>query len=123
MVNREDFTFQFYQPIYNLWLYTEILKNKIPAPGFLRADLDGNFMAVEAYQNARFTGSMFPHIDPLKEVNAERAKLGELAANIPLTTVEQATESLNSGDSDSNMEQFANEYKKAVSLTAAPATA
>lgn len=116
MVNREDFSFQFYQPIYNLWLYTEILKNKIDAPGYLKADQEGNYMAVEAYQAARFTGSMFPHIDPLKEVNAERAKLGELAANIPLTTVEQATEVLNGGDSDSNIDQFANEVSKARQL-------
>lgn len=115
-VNREDFTFQFYQPIYNFWLFTEILKLKINAPGYLKAVLNNNEMAIEAYQNARFTGPMFPHIDPLKEVNAERAKLGKLAENIPLTTVEAATEALNGGDSDSNIDQFAEEMEHATSL-------
>lgn len=115
-VNREDFTFQFYQPIYNFWLYTEILKFKIDAEGYLKAVLENNDTAIEAYQNARFTGPMFPHIDPLKEVKAEREKLGTLAAHIPLTTVEAATEVLNGSESDSNMEQFAEELNKAEEL-------
>lgn len=115
-VNREDFTFQFYQPIYNFWLFTEIMKGKIRAEGYNKAVLNNNDMALEAYQNARFTGSMFPHIDPLKEVKAEREKLGVLAAAIPLTTVEAATEALNCGDGDSNMEQFAEELRLAESL-------
>ena len=71
---------------------------------------------MEAYSNARFTGPLFPHIDPLKEVKAEREKLGTLAAHIPLTTVEAATEFLMSGDSDSNAYQFAEELKQAKEL-------
>jgi hypothetical protein len=70
-------------------------------------------MVVEAYENARFTGPHFPHIDPLKEVNAERAKLGELAKHIPLTTIEGSVEALGTGDSDSNVIQFADELKNA----------
>jgi len=119
-VNRDNFSMQFYQEIYNFWLHFEILKNKIQAPGYLVSYYANNWMAVEAYRNARFTGPMFPHIDPLKEVNAERAKLGELAVNIPLTTVESATEALNSGDSNSNMDQFAEEYKKSKILDIQP---
>jgi hypothetical protein len=57
-----------------------------------------------------------PHIDPLKEVMAERAKLGTAADAIPLTTVEDATRNLNGGDSDSNMTQFADEYQTAKKL-------
>lgn len=113
MVNRDDFTFQFYQPIYNLWLHLEILQSKIPAPQYLNAFSVNNEMVLDAYRNARFTGPMFPHIDPLKEVKAEREKLGELGRNIPLTTVEQATEALMGGDSDSNIEQFGIELKYA----------
>lgn len=112
-VNREDFSYQFYQKIYCFWLYTEVLANKVQAPGYVEAFRSRNWMAVEAYHTARFTGPMFPHIDPLKEVNAERAKLGTLGDTIPLTTVEQATEALNGGDSDSNIEQFAEEVAKA----------
>lgn len=115
-VNREDFSLQFFQPIYNFWLHTEILKNKIQAPGYLLSFYNGNLMALEAYRSCRFTGPMFPHIDPLKEVKAEREKLGELAVNLPLTTLEAATEALNGGDSSSNMEQFAQELLKASSL-------
>jgi capsid protein len=111
LVNRDDFGEQFYQPIYNLFLYTECLKNKVEAPGYLKAITSENDMVTEAYQSARFTGTMVPHIDPLKEVNAVRKALGTLADNIPLMTVEQATEILNGGESDENIEQFAEEIK------------
>lgn len=115
-VTRIHFAFQFYQPFYNLWLETEILKMKITAPGYLKGIMDKNNMVLDAYQNARFVGANVPHIDPLKEVNAERAKLGAKAINIPLTTVEAATEALNGGDSDSNIEQFAEELAESERL-------
>lgn len=116
-VARKNFAFQFYQPIYDLWLSVEILKNKIPAQGYLKAFLiSKNTMVLDAYHNARFVGAGVPHIDPLKEVNAERAKLGAKAINIPLTTVEAATEALNGGDSDSNIDQFAEEFEYAEKL-------
>jgi capsid protein len=108
-VEREDFTNQFYKHIYKFWLYTEILKNKIQAPGYVSAIFSKNFMVTESYEKMRFTGPHFPHIDPLKEVKAEREKLGALGKNMPLTTLELATESLGGGDSDSNIEQFADE--------------
>jgi capsid protein len=116
VVNRDDFSFQFYQPIYDVFLYVEILKNKISAVGYLEAFAQDNEMVLEAYQNARFTGPMFPHIDPVKEVKAEREKLGPLGAHIPLTTAEAATEALNAGDSDSNMEQFSEELAQSKKL-------
>lgn len=112
-VEREFFAAQYYNYIYKFWLYTEILTGKIQAEGYLSAVTSNNFMVVEAYENARFTGPHFPHIDPLKEVNAERAKLGELAKHIPLTSIESATESLGGGDSDANVIQFADELKNA----------
>jgi capsid protein len=115
-VERDYFNSQFYVPIYAFWLFIEVYNNKISAPGYLDAWYKKNWMVNESYNNARFTGPMFPHIDPLKEVNAERAKLGELAAGIPLTTVEQATEVLNGGDSDSNALQFSEELKTAEKL-------
>lgn len=115
-IQRDDFQSQFYQPIYNFWLYTEILKGNIQAPGYLTARINGDQMLTEAYYLCRFTGPMFPHIDPLKEVNAERAKLGKSFDHVPLTTVENATEVLNGGDSDSNMEQAAEELKYADEL-------
>lgn len=108
---RSKFQSQWYDLVYRFWFHIQVLQNKIQAPGYLQAFNNGNYMVVDAYLNCRFTGPMFPHIDPLKEVNAERKKLGVLGDNIPLTTVEMATEVLNGGESSSNMEQFSEEYK------------
>ena len=115
-VQRDDFTKQCLMYVYKFWLYTEILKNKIPADGYLQAVIQKNYMITESYEQMRMTGPHFPHIDPLKEVKAEREKLGALGKNINLTTVELATEALGGGDSDSNVEQFADEIKMAESF-------
>lgn len=115
-VNRKQFGVDFYQPSYNTWLQMQVLSNKISAPGFLKAVMEENIMAIEAYQFARFEGANVPHIDPLKEVEAERAKLGELAKDLPLTTLEAATEALNGGDATANMAQYSKEREKAKQL-------
>lgn len=115
-VLRHDFSEQFDQTIYQFWLAIEILKNKVQAPGFLDAFYKNNYMAMTAYCSARWVGANVPHIDPVKEVEAERKKLGDLAAGIPLTTIEAATEALNGGDSDSNLEQVAAEMQRAKEL-------
>jgi capsid protein len=106
-VNRDDFTEQFYQPIYTLWLHIEILKNKVQAPGYLSAFVEGNEMVLNAYRNARFTGAIPGHIDPLKEVKAVREMLGGTGADIPLITVEQGVEILRGENSDEVMKQYA----------------
>lgn len=112
-VSRDDFREQFYQPIYDLKMTVDVLANKLKAPGYLQALYADNEMVLAAYRNCRFTGPMFPHIDPLKEVNAERAKLGPLFDNVPLTTLESATEALGGGSSDSNIEQGYEELEHA----------
>jgi len=119
-VVRADFSFQFLQPIYDLWLHTEILRMKVQAPGYLKAFKENNNIVISAYRTARFTGANVPHIDPVKEVTAERMKLGNLAGDIPLTTIEQSTEALNGGDSDSNLAQFAEELKHSKKLGIKP---
>lgn len=113
LVKRAEFSARFYQLFYNFWLEIEILNEKVDAPGYLKALVDNNFMVIEAYQNARFIGKNVPHIDPKKEVEAEREKLGPLGVNLPLTTAEKATEALNSGDYNSNKEQFEVEIEEA----------
>jgi capsid protein len=113
-VEREDFQFQFYQRVYDFWLHFEVLNGRIDIPGYLQAFYSGDVITLEAIRNARFTGAQFPHIDPLKEVQAERLKLGDSAKQIPLTTVEMATEALNGGDSNANIDQFSEELKKAI---------
>lgn len=115
-VERDNFTDQFYSHIYRFWLVSEIMSGKITAPGFVAAFLNKNYMVTEGYYTSRFTGSHFPHVDPIKEVEAERLKLGGLGGSIPLTTVEQSCEALGTGDSDSNMEQFADELENSKTL-------
>lgn len=116
-INRNKFSFYFYDPIYTFWLHTEILKNKIKgSAGYLKAFVTRNDFVLEAFRIARFIGTPVPHIDPLKEVAAERLKLGDAGASLPLTTAEKATENLNSGDSDSNLKQFAAELEESIKL-------
>jgi capsid protein len=115
-VQRAKFGMEFYQPIYEFFLEVEIMKDKIKAPGYIQARLDKNYILLEAIYNARFAGAPVPHIDPLKEVQAERAKIGDSGKSIPLTTIEQATEALGGGDSGSNLEQYGEELKKSKGL-------
>lgn len=113
LIERYNFALSFLQPIYEFWLHTEILKNKIRLPGYLSSFYSNETFVLLAYRKARWVGDNVPHIDPLKEVMAERAKLGPLADHIPLTTVEASTEALNGGESTANIQQFANEVKNA----------
>lgn len=106
----------FYQHIYNFWLETEILNNKIEAPGYFMARMKGNSMVVNAYRKSRFVGVSVPHIDPLKEVAAMRLALGNNADGMPLMTLESATEILNQSESHDNVMQFAKEIEFATKL-------
>lgn len=119
-VARKRFSDEFYTPIYILWLHNEIIRNKVNAQGYIDAYLNQNDTILCAWRNARFTGTPVPHIDPVKEVKAEREKLGPMGANIPLTTVEDACERLGTGESDSIAAQFAEEMKQADTLGIKP---
>lgn len=112
-VGRYYFATDFYQPIYEFFLEWQILMNKITAPGYLKARIDENHMMLSAYRNARYVGAPVPHIDPVKEVQAERLKLGTAGAHLPLTTQEAATEAIGGGDSEANTEQFEDEIEAA----------
>lgn len=112
-VERDRFSEQFYKPIYEFWLMVQVFEGKIKADGFTEAVMKNDDLVVTAYTQSRFIGDNVPHIDPLKEVQAERLKLGARGANLPLTTGEDAAEALNSGDFDSNWRQFANELHEA----------
>jgi len=108
-VDRDAFSFQFYKPLYDYWFELEVLNKNISAPGYFTAMLAGDQMTMDAYKAGRFIGANVPHIDPLKEVEAERAKLGPLADQLPLTTVEKSTETLGGGDSENNIKKFSKE--------------
>jgi capsid protein len=109
-VGRADFAAQFYQRIYALWFEVEVLNNKIDAPGYLQAVMDGNLYAVNAYLTARWVGAGVPQIDPVKEVEA---LIRALSAG--LITIEAATEMLNNGDAMANLAQLAKELEFAES--------
>jgi capsid protein len=115
-VERKDYSFQFYQRVYNRWLEIEILSGRIQAPGYISAMVKKDDVILDAYRWSRFVGANVPHIDPTKEVAAERAKLGKGSEHIPLTTVEQATENLNGGEYSSNVVQYAKELEAANSV-------
>lgn len=105
-IDRNDFAIDFYIPFYKLWLEVEILKNKIDAPGYVKALVSDDFMVIEAYSKCRFVGKNMPHIDPLKE-----AKAVELMLALGLISNEQATEILNQGEWSSNNQKIIEEDK------------
>lgn len=109
IVDRYKFSWQFRNPIYAFWLHMEVLKNKINLPEYLTASAKQNEMVLEAYRKAEWIGDNVPHIDPVKEVMAERLKLGENGAHIPLTTSELSTQRVNGGDFRRNINQTARE--------------
>lgn len=115
-VDRKDFADGFYKYLYQYWFLVNVLQNNIDAPGYLAAFYEGDQMTMEAYTSCRMVGSTVPHIDPVKEVIAVRNKLGAMAANIPLTTVENAIESLSGGESEEVFEQYSEELERAKSL-------
>jgi len=115
-VERGDLTEQFYGKVYDSWLFYQVFNDKINAPGYVSAYLRKDKIILDAYSCARFVGDQVPHIDPYKEAMAERLKLGETGKNIPLTTVEDACERLDTGDSDSIVKQYSEEMKQSIDL-------
>lgn len=111
-IYRDDFSYNFYRNVYNLWLEVQIIISKIPAPGYLKAIYDNNLMAIEAYTKSKFIGVNMPHIDPLKEVKAVRAMLGdETKGETPLISYERATQILNQGEWSENYLKYLEEEK------------
>lgn len=121
-IDREDFSEAFYKPFYSLWLEHEILKNKIQAPKFIEALMKNDFMIIESYTQCRFIGKNMPHIDPLKEIKAIRAMLGD-EDQTPLISREQATENLNAGQWDENYNKNIEESKIFIKTTETNGTA
>lgn len=110
LVERDDFSMQFYQPIFEAWLLMEDASQRINSPGLFRA-FKNDTILFEAYTKSRFIGANVPHIDPVKEVTAIRAQLGAMGANIPLITPEEATERLGTGDFENVVDRFNEQVK------------
>jgi len=111
-VERKSFSDQYYKRIYALWFHLEVNASKISVPGYMKAWSDGNIMVTESYKACSFLGDNIPHIDPLKEVAAERMKLGGSGVNIPLTTPEKATRNLSEGEYDSNIREYERQFSE-----------
>jgi len=108
-IYRQEFSKKFYEPFYRAWFEWQILSGKIESNGFLNAKSKGDFMAIEAYYNARFTGKKMPHIDPLKEAKAIRVLLGDEAT--ALINLEQAAEEMGKGSWEENYKKLLEERK------------
>lgn len=115
-VERDAFSFYFYQNIYIFWLHVNIMSGRIDLPGYIEAYNRNDITKLSAYRKSRFFGAQFPHIDPLKEAKAEREKLGEEGKYMPLTTAAEATETLTGGDFELNAMKFKQEKEKLVEL-------
>lgn len=111
-IYRQEFAKKFYEPFYRAWLEWNILNGTIKSNGFIKAMNDNNFMAIEAYYNARFTGKKMPHIDPAKEAKAIRLLLGD--DETPLISYEQAAEEMGKGNWEENYSKYLEEDKKII---------
>lgn len=106
-IGRDSIVNDFYKPILQIFLELEILKGNIDALGFINALKKNDEMLIEAFISCRFIGKNMPHIDPLKEVKAIRAILGD--DTTALATFEQASEQLGLGDWETNYKKFEKE--------------
>jgi len=114
VTDRADLAKAFYKPIYSFWLDTRVLLGKVTASGYLTAMINGDYELLQAFKNSEFIGPNMPHVDPLKEVMAERRKLGDDL--IPLTTRTKAASRLGEGDWYQNIDNFKQENEKAGDL-------
>jgi capsid protein len=120
IVDRYKFSWQFRKPIYEYWLHMQVLTNKVNLPEYLTAVAKNNEMILAAYRNAEWIGDNVPHIDPVKEVMAERLKLGDTGGYIPLTTSERSTQVVNGGDFRHNIQQSSREKNNMEKLGIKP---
>lgn len=111
-ISRNNFSVDFWKPIYKYWLILEEAKGIISAPKLFESVANNDWELCNAYTRIRFIGSNVPHVDPVKEVKAEREKLGESGKHISLTTVQESMERLGTGEFDNNIEMFGKEIKK-----------
>lgn len=103
LIAREKCKNFFYKPIYDYWLDIYILQNNLNVLGYIQAFRQNNNKILNVFRLCKFIGASVPHIDPLKEVTAERKKLGSNYDHIPLTTAEKSCENLNTGDFEENI--------------------
>ena len=120
-IERSNFSFHFNHMIYQMWLVLADIRGDINAPGLFRSvAIEKETMLFEAYTKIKFNGPTVPHVDPMKEVKAERDKLGPQGANVPLTTPQEAATNLGGGDIDLIKEGFEKQTEGFEPPTPAP---
>lgn len=94
---------QIYQPVYELWLYNEVLMGRIDYPELLDAYAKKDYVAIQALNGATYTGVNVGDIDPLKTVAAVRKAMGDEIT--PIMTGERAAEIVSQQDYSEIQEQ------------------
>lgn len=105
----------FCQPVYETWLYEQVVTGRIAAPGFLADPL-----VRKAYCGADWTGPARGMIDETKEVQAARDRI-----DLTLTTHAEECAALTGGDWDRKIKRRGKEQdrKRELRLLAASPTA
>jgi capsid protein len=111
-VKTESVASQQYQPVYELWLYNEVVSGKIVYPELLDAYARKDIIMIAALNSAIFTGVSVGDIDPLKTVKAVRAAMGD--DKTPIMTGERGAEIVSQMDFGEVQEQVDAERKIAA---------
>lgn len=109
---REKVDIDIYQPFFTYWLEVKCYQKADLLPAYLVAVLQGNDELIAAFTKCRHVGRKIPFLDQLKEAKAARLRLGD--ETTPLTTYEDACESLNTGEYKTLVRQAGLEKKQAI---------
>ncbi len=99
-----------YKSVYRLFVDVQVSANKIKIPQFKQAIYEENEFLIAAFAKCQLMGANVPHADPVKEAKAHRTLLGD--ENVPLETLNTATESLGTGDASEIVETRKREMKE-----------
>ena len=90
---------EFYQAVYEVWMYEAVASGRIPAPGYLT-----NPLIRMAYLGSQWIGPSPGQIDPVKEVAAAEKRI-----DLCLSTREEETAALTGGSFEQNASQIKKE--------------
>ncbi len=94
--------FNVYKNAYRLFVDVQVSANRIDIPQLKTAIFEENEFLIIAFTKCKLIGVNVPHADPVKEAKAHRELLGN--DNVPLETLNTATESLGTGDASEIVE-------------------
>jgi lambda family phage portal protein len=106
---RTNHGWDFEDDVYKMWMWGEIDRGRIEAPGFESDDL-----LREAYANAQWIGNQRPDIDPEKSVRAN-----VIEQKYGYSTGHKITAERGGGDYEENLQVIGGELKKVAAANAA----